>query len=133
MSARRMISDTVCGMDSFIEMPLSAQALYFHLVLQADNKGFFGSAVKTMRMIGATKDDLDCLINNGFIIRFPGTPVCCIAHWNMMNTLKTDRMKSDFREAKLVRLDGGTYVLREEEKKTYSAAEAAEMIEKGDL
>lgn len=114
MSAKRMISDTVCGMDSFVEMPLSAQALYFHLVLQADSKGFFSSAVKTMRMIGAKQEDLECLINNGFILRFPGTTTCCIRHWNMMNTLKSTQSKSDFQEAKLVRLDGGVYVLRTE-------------------
>lgn len=115
MSAKRMISDTVCGMDSFVEMPLSAQALYFHLVLQADNKGFFSSAVKTMRMIGASESDMDCLVRNGFIIRFPGTPVCCVRHWNMMNNLKTERGKSDFQEAKMVRLDGGVYVLRKQD------------------
>lgn len=112
MAAKRMISDTVCGMDDFVEMPLSAQALYFHLVLQADNKGFFSSAVKTMRMIGAGESDFNTLIERGFIIRFPGTSVCCIRHWNMMNNLKMDRSKSDFQEAKLVRLDGGVYVLR---------------------
>ena len=114
MSARRMISDTVCGMDDFVEMPLSSQALFFHLVLQADNKGFFSSAVKTMRMIGASQEDLDCLEKKGFIIRFPGTPVCCIAHWHMMNNLKLSQSKSDFREARMVRLDGGVYVKRDD-------------------
>lgn len=114
MSAKRMISDTVCGMDDFVEMPLSSQALYFHLVLQADNKGFFSSAVKTMRMIGANESDLENLIDKGFIIRFTGTSVCCIRHWNMMNQLKNERSKSDFQETKLVRLDGGVYVLRDQ-------------------
>ena len=109
-----MISDTVTGMDSFVEMPLSAQALYFHLVLQCDPKGFCSSAVKTMRMIGASPGDLDCLVERGFIIRFPGTPVICIRHWNMMNTLKSTQSKSDFQEAKLVRLDGGVYVLKQD-------------------
>ena len=118
--SKRMISDTVCGMDSFVEMPLSAQALYFHLVLQADNKGFFASAVKTMRTIGATQEDFDCLIRNGFIIRFEGTPVCCIRHWHMMQNLKTTVSKSDFQEAKLVKLDGGVYVMREENEKSWS-------------
>lgn len=122
MSARRMISDTVCGMDSFVEMPLSSQALYFHLVLQADNKGFFGSAIKTMRMVGATQEDLEQLVNNGFILRFPGTPTCCIRHWYMMNNLKDKIAKSDFPEAKLVRLDGGVYVLKTD-KQTWNEEE----------
>lgn len=118
--SKRMISDTVCGMDSFVEMPLSAQALYFHLVLQGDSKGFFASAVKTMRTIGATQEDFDCLIQNGFIIRFEGTPVCCIRHWHMMQNLKTTVSKSDFQEAKLVKLDGGVYVMREDNEKNWS-------------
>lgn len=113
MSARRMISDVVCGMDSFLEMPLSAQALYFHLVLQADNKGFFASAVKTMRSIGARPEDLDCLVQKGFVLRFQGSPVCCIRHWNMMENLKATQSKSDFQESKLVRADGGVYVLKD--------------------
>lgn len=118
--SKRMISDTVCGMDSFVEMPLSAQALYFHLVLQGDSKGFFASAVKTMRTIGATQEDFDCLIRNGFVIRFEGTPVCCIRHWHMMQNLKTTVSKSDFQEAKLVKLDGGVYVMREDNEKNWS-------------
>lgn len=74
------------------------------------------SAVKTMRMIGATQEDLECLIKNGFILRFPGTPVICITHWHMMNSLKDKMAKSEFPEARLVRLNGGVYVpVRNEE------------------
>ena len=113
MSAKRMISDTVTGTDAFIEMPLSAQALFFHLVLQGDPKGFFGSAVKTIRSIGASQEDMQTLIDKGYIIRFK-SGVCCIRHWNMMNNLKTERAKSDFPEVKLVRLDGGVYKTDEE-------------------
>lgn len=107
------------GMDAFVEMPLSAQALFFHLVLEADAKGFFASAVKTIRMIDASQDDLAELIKQGFIIRFP-SGVCCIRHWNMMNSLKQSQAKSDFPEAKYVRLDGGVYVLRDEEEEEWT-------------
>ena len=64
--------------------------------------------------------EMDCLIRNGFIIRFEGTPVCCIRHWHMMQNLKTTVSKSDFQEAKLVKLDGGVYVMREDNEKNWS-------------
>lgn len=111
MATRRMISDLVLESDAFLEMPLSAQALYTHLILQADGWGFLSSLNNTRRMIGASQEDVDCLEKNGFIIRFKGTPVVCIAHWNMMNSLK-DRGRSEFPEKKLVKQDGGMYVLR---------------------
>ena len=112
-----MISDLVMESDAFLELPLSSQALYTHLILQADNWGFLSSLNNTRRMIGATQQDIDCLVDNGFILRFPGTPTIAITHWNMMNTLKEGRgAKSEFPEKKLVRLDGGMYVLRSSRK-----------------
>ena len=112
--ARRMISDIVAGSDAFVMMPLSAQALYFHFVLECDNKGFFSSAISTARKIGAKKEDIETLIKEGFIIRFPGSPVMCVTHWNQMNNLKEKMTKSDFPESKLVRLDGGIYVMKKD-------------------
>ena len=105
---RRMISDIVLESDEFLEMPLSAQALYSHLIVQADNWGFLSSLNRVTRMIGATQDDVDCLEQNGFIIRFEGTSTCCIRHWFMMNSPM--KGKSEFPEAKLVKKNGGVYV-----------------------
>ena len=107
-----MISDLVLESDSFLELPLSSQALYCHLVLQCDNWGFSASVNKIKRMIGATEEDVNCLVRNGFLIRFPGSPTTCITHWWMMNTLKDSRGSSEFPEKKLVRRDGGVYVLK---------------------
>lgn len=105
--AQRMISDLVFGMDDFLEMPFSAQALYAQLVLQADNAGFLTSINKTVRAIGATQDDVSELVARGFIMRFPGTPTCCIRHWHMMNKIKN--AKSQVPESRLVRKNGGVY------------------------
>lgn len=115
MATRRMISDLVMESDAFLDLPLSAQALYTHLILQADNWGFLSSLNNTRRMIGASQDDVECLVDNGFIIRFPGTPTVCITHWNMMNSLKTDKGRSEFPEKKLVRQNGGVYVLAKQD------------------
>jgi len=112
VATRRMISDLVLESDDFLDMPLSAQALYTHLVLQSDSWGFSASVNKIKRMIGASESDVECLVDHGFLIRFPGTPVVCITHWFMMNTLKDNRGKSEFPEMRQVRRDGGIYVLR---------------------
>lgn len=38
MAEKRMFSKQVVCTDSFLDMPLSSQCLYFHLSLQADDK-----------------------------------------------------------------------------------------------
>lgn len=44
MATRRMFSKDVIETDKFIELNLSAQALYLHLGLKADDDGFISSA-----------------------------------------------------------------------------------------
>ena len=39
MAERRMMSKKIIDSDAFTEMPLSSQALYFHLLLRADDDG----------------------------------------------------------------------------------------------
>lgn len=111
MATNRMISDLVIESDNFLELPLSAQALYMHLVLRCDNEGFTASSVNAIRSCGATAEDLETLEKAGFVLRFKGTPTICIAHWQMMNKLKKDVSK--FPEKKLVRLNGGVYEMRD--------------------
>lgn len=37
MSKRRMLTQRIIESDPFLEMPLSAQVLYFHLIVHADD------------------------------------------------------------------------------------------------
>ena len=92
MAKRRMLAKEIVGSDAFMDMPLSTQALYFHLVTEADDDGFVSAARKIQRMIGANDDDLKLLIAKGFLIAFP-SGVCVIKHWLMMNQIKKDRYK----------------------------------------
>lgn len=85
-----MFAKTVIDSDAFIEMPLSTQALYFHLSMRADDDGFLNCAQKIMRMIGAAKNDFDVLIAKRFIIQFPDG-ICVIKHWRIHNYLRKDR------------------------------------------
>jgi hypothetical protein len=92
MAERRMFSKSVIDSDAFMDMPLSAQALYFHLAIRADDDGFLGNPKMVMRMICASEDDLKLLIAKNFIITFC-SGVIVITHWKMHNYIRTDRYK----------------------------------------
>ena len=70
MAERRMMSKKIIDSDAFTEMPLSSQALYFHLLLRADDDGFLNNAKKIMRNVGANQNDYDMLLMKRFIIQF---------------------------------------------------------------
>ena len=70
-------------------MPLTSQALYFHLGMSADDDGFV-SPRKILRMTGAGDDDLKILLTKNFVIRFE-TGVIVITHWKQNNYLRNDR------------------------------------------
>ena len=90
MANKRMINASIVETDLFVDMPLSAQCLYFHLNVNADDDGFVGSPKRIQRSIGASDDDLKLLIAKGFIIVFQ-SGVIVITHWKMHNTIKKDR------------------------------------------
>jgi hypothetical protein len=92
MASKRMINLSVIDTDAFLEMPLSTQALYFHLNLRADDDGFVGSPKIICRTVGASDDDLKLLIAKRFIIIFEDG-VIVIKHWRMHNTLSVNRYK----------------------------------------
>ena len=92
MANKRMFSLAVIDTDAFLEMPLSTQALYFHLCMRADDDGFIGNPKKIARMIGANEDDLRMLVAKRFVLSFD-TGVIVIKHWRMHNTLSKDRYK----------------------------------------
>lgn len=76
--------------DAFLDMPLSSQALYFHLNMRADDDGFVNNPKRIQRTIGASEDDMKLLIAKRFIICFENG-VVVIKHWRMHNLLRKDR------------------------------------------
>lgn len=92
MAERRMFAKTIIDSDAFLDMPLSAQALYFHLSMRADDDGFINNPKKIQRMIGASDDDCKLLIMKRFIITFE-SGVIVIKHWKMHNYIQKDRYK----------------------------------------
>ena len=51
MAEKRMFSKKVIDTDYFLEMPTSAQNLYFHLGMRADDDGFVDNYKSIMRII----------------------------------------------------------------------------------
>ena len=94
MATKRMFSKHIVDSDAFLEMPLSTQALYFHLNMRADDDGFVGNPKRVMRMIGANEDEFKVLLAKKFILEFEGQSVCVIKHWLVHNTLRKDTYKA---------------------------------------
>ncbi|MFH2116750.1 MAG: replisome organizer [Bacillota bacterium] len=92
MAERRMFSKQIIDSDMFLDMPTSAQALYFHLGMRADDEGFLNNPSKIMKIVGANKNDMDLLIIKKFIIDFP-SGIIVIKHWFMHNYIQNDRFK----------------------------------------
>ena len=113
MAERRMFAKTIIDSDSFLDMPMSTQALYFHLSMRADDDGFINNPKKIQRMIGATEDDLKLLIAKNFIIVFE-SGVIVIKHWKIHNYIQKDRYKPTVyqEEKELLSLkENGVYTL----------------------
>ena len=92
MAERRMFAKTIIDSDAFLDMPMSTQALYFHLSMRADDDGFINNPKRIQRMIGASDDDLKLLIAKSFVILFE-SGVVVIKHWKIHNYIQNDRYK----------------------------------------
>lgn len=100
-----MFAKTIIDSDAFLDMPLSTQALYFHLSMRADDDGFINNPKKIQRMIGSSDDDLRLLNAKRFIIAFD-TGVIVIKHWKIHNYIQKDRYKPTlYQEEKALLVD----------------------------
>ena len=90
MAERRMFTKKIVDSDAFLDMPLSSQALYFHLSMRADDEGFINNPKKIQRMVGASDDDMKVLVAKRFILVFE-SGVIVIKHWKMHNYIQADR------------------------------------------
>jgi len=131
MAERRMFAKTIIDSDVFLDMPLSAQALYFHLSMRADDEGFINNHKKIQRMVGASEDDFKILIAKNFVINFE-SGVIVIKHWKIHNYIRADRLvETNYQEEKslLEIKDNGAYTISEklEELEDLSAKDKRKM------
>jgi hypothetical protein len=91
MAQRRMFNQTVVDSDAFLDLPPTAQNLYFHLGLRADDEGFIDNVKTVKRLVSAKDDDLQILLDKRYLLEFE-SGVVVIKHWKIHNTIRKDRM-----------------------------------------
>lgn len=109
--ARRMISSHVYETDAFMLMPMKAQALYTHILLRADDDGFFGNVIMLMRMLDLDNEALDVLLEKRFLLMFD-SGVVVVKHFFMQNTIRKDRYKPTTYQneySQIMKKDNGSY------------------------
>ena len=107
-----MLSNKIISSDAFSNLSLSAQALYLHLNMNADDDGIVDSPHRTQRAIGAADEAFQELIEKRFILIVDGVTV--IKHWHINNNIRSDKKaKSAYPEivAKLKIKENGAYTL----------------------
>lgn len=91
MAKHRCFSVDIVESDNFLELPISSQALYFHLGMAADDRGYVNNARSIIRLIGSSLGDLEQLINKKFIL-VRGEGLILIKGWRINNTIQPSRL-----------------------------------------
>ena len=116
MAERRMFSKRIISSDAFMDMSASAQMLYFHLSMWADDEGFVNNPKTIQRMCGATSEDMATLTDSGLVIRFE-SGIIAITHWKTHNYIRGDRIKPTYcgdEKAQLTVGEDGVYSFAEQ-------------------
>lgn len=111
MAERRMFTKKVTDDDNFMALSASAQALYLHLSMSADDDGFCNQVSISMFKAHASVQDLQALIEKRYIYQFENG-VIVIKHWRMANALRKDRYTPTVFKEELAQLklkDNGAY------------------------
>ena len=113
MAERRMMTKKVTDDDNFMNLSSSAQALYLHLNMSADDDGFCNQVSICMFKAHASVQDLQSLLERRYIYQFENG-VIVIKHWRMANALRKDRYTPTAFKEELSRLrikDNGSYTM----------------------
>ncbi len=111
MAERRMFTKKVTDDDNFMSLSSSAQALYLHLSMSADDDGFCNQVSLSMFKAHASVQDLQALLEKRYIYQFENG-VIVIKHWRMANALRKDRYTPTAFQEELTHLklkDNGAY------------------------
>lgn len=111
MAERRMLTKKVTDDDNFMSLSSSAQALYLHLSMSADDDGFCNQVSISMFKAHASIQDLQALLEKRYIYQFDNG-VIVIKHWRMANALRKDRYTPTAFQEELAMLglkDNGSY------------------------
>ena len=115
MADKRMFTRKVTDDDNFMSLSSSAQALYLHLSMSADDDGFCNQVSLSMFKAHASVQDLEALLAKRYVYQFDNG-VIVIKHWRMANALRKDRYTQTAFRAELAKLrlkENGAYTLAE--------------------
>lgn len=104
MAERRMFTKKITDDDNFMTLSSSAQALYLHLSMCADDDGFCNQVAISMFKAHASVQDLEALLEKRYIYQFENG-VIVIKHWRMANALRKDRYTPTVFQEELKMLD----------------------------
>lgn len=104
MADRRMFTRKVTDDDNFMSLSSSAQALYLHLSMSADDDGFCNQVSISMFKAHASVADLQQLLEKRYLYQFDNG-VIVIKHWRMANALRKDRYTPTVFKEELARLE----------------------------
>jgi hypothetical protein len=85
-----MFTQKITNSARFLKMSPSAQSLYFHLGMHADDDGVV-EAFTIMQLINAAEDDFKILVAKSFIKPLNDDLVSYILDWREHNTIRADR------------------------------------------
>ena len=110
-----MFTKKVTDDDRFSNLSSSAQALYLHLTMSADDDGFCNQVSTAMFKAHASVQDLEALLTARYLLQFD-SGVIVIKHWRMANALRKDRytptaFQDEFSQLQLK--ENGSYTERE--------------------
>lgn len=113
MAERRMFTKKITDDDNFVSLSSSAQALYLHLMMSADDDGFNNQISISMFRAHASVSDLEALLEKRYLYQFENG-VIVIKHWRMANALRKDRytpttFQEEFKRLKIK--DNGAYTM----------------------
>ena len=90
MAQRRMVSQRICNSSRFLQMPVEAQLLYFHMIVRADDDGVV-ELFPIIQLLGTPPDAVKILLVKEFIIQLNEDQVMLITDWLEHNTIRADR------------------------------------------
>jgi len=109
-----MLTKKVTDDDRFSNLSSSAQALYLHLTMSADDDGFCNQVSTAMFKAHASVQDLEALLTARYLLQFD-SGVIVIKHWRMANALRKDRYTPTAFQDELAKLqlkENGSYTER---------------------
>ena len=100
MAERRAFSQAIVASDTFLGMAPAVQALYFHICMNARDKGFVNNAHAVAHSIGLSWSSLENLVERGYLKKI-GDSEYEIVHWYENNGIgETAKKRNNYKYRK---------------------------------